>query len=125
MNLLDENIIASQRKLLARWRPFHQIGVDVGRAGMDDQQQIIPMLHQMGGVTLFTRDLRLYQRKYRHNRYSIVVLDIAADRAAELIRRVLTFPGLDSTAKRMGAGDLRLRVRSSILATPHCAGAGH
>lgn len=42
MNILDENVLESQRQLLIKWRvPFRQIGYEVGRKGMDDEQ-IIP-----------------------------------------------------------------------------------
>jgi hypothetical protein len=39
MNVLDENIIESQRQLLKAWRIRpKQIGRDLGRKGMKDQQ---------------------------------------------------------------------------------------
>jgi hypothetical protein len=37
MNILDENVLESQRQLLQKWRvPFRQIGYEVGRKGMKD-----------------------------------------------------------------------------------------
>jgi hypothetical protein len=37
MNILDENIIASQRQRLRSWRiPVQQIGIDIARKGLRD-----------------------------------------------------------------------------------------
>ncbi len=47
MNILDENILVSQRQLLRRWRIVsRQIGDDIGRAGMKDEE-IPPLLMQL------------------------------------------------------------------------------
>ena len=47
MNILDENIIASQRQRLRSWRiTVQQIGVDIARKGLQDEE-IIPFLHQL------------------------------------------------------------------------------
>lgn len=44
MNILDENILQDQRELLLNWQiPFRQIGYEVGRKGMKDDE-IIPFL---------------------------------------------------------------------------------
>lgn len=46
MNLLDENIIASQRELLRSWKvSVRQIGYDFEEKGLQDDQ-IISLLHQ-------------------------------------------------------------------------------
>lgn len=43
MNILDENIVAEQREALQNWGiKIRQIGIDVGRWGMDDEE-IIPL----------------------------------------------------------------------------------
>ncbi len=45
MNILDENAPEDQRSLLQSWRiPIRQIGFDVGRKGMRDDE-IIRFLH--------------------------------------------------------------------------------
>ena len=45
MNILDENIIDGQRRLLNSWRiPVRQVGYEIGRKGMKDRE-IIPFLH--------------------------------------------------------------------------------
>ena len=61
MNVLDENIIESQRQLLRSWRiRAKQIGHEIGRAGMKDDE-IIPLLQRTRRVTFFTRDSGFYQ----------------------------------------------------------------
>ncbi len=41
-SLLDENIIDNQRRLLNSWRiPVRQIGYEVGRKGMKDQEEYL------------------------------------------------------------------------------------
>ena len=47
MTILDENIPEDQRQLLRSWRvPARQIGFEVGRPGMKDDE-IIPLLHRL------------------------------------------------------------------------------
>ncbi len=47
MNILDENVLKDQRELLLSWRvKIHQIGYDVGRKGVQDEE-IIPLLLQL------------------------------------------------------------------------------
>ena len=102
MNLLDENIPESQRQLLRSWRiPVRQIGHEVGRAGTKDAE-IIPLLHRLGRVTLFTRDLGFYDRRLRHASYCIAILAVSQYDAASFVRRVLHHTQLNTLAKRMG-----------------------
>jgi len=103
MNILDENIREDQRGLLQRWGiPIHQLGVDVGRKGMQDEE-IIPFLHTLHDTTFFTRDLGFCDRKLAHTRYCLVCLAVGKDEVAVFIRRVLRHPEVDTKAKRMGA----------------------
>jgi hypothetical protein len=45
MNILDENISKNQRQLLESWRvSIKQIGVNIGRSGMKDDE-ILSFLH--------------------------------------------------------------------------------
>ena len=113
MNVLDENILESQRQLLRSWRiPVRQIGHEVGRKGLQDEE-IIPLLLTLRRPTLFTRDLGLYSRQLCHARYCLVVLGVGQYEAAHFIRRVLRVPEFDAQAKRMGAV---IRVTHSGLA---------
>lgn len=57
MIVLDENIPEEQRLLLRSRRVrAYQVGRDVGREGMKDEQ-IIPWLLELSRPTFFTRDL--------------------------------------------------------------------
>lgn len=102
MNILDENIIDSQRRLLASWRiSVRQIGYEVGHKGAKDRE-IIPLLHQMDQPTFFTRDDDFYQRKLCHAGYCLVLLDVRKEEVALFIRRILRQPLFNTKAKRMG-----------------------
>jgi len=57
MNILDENILDSQKYYLKNWRiHVRQIGYGIGHQGIKDEE-IISLLHQLGSVTFFTRDM--------------------------------------------------------------------
>lgn len=102
MYLLDENIPESQRLLLQGRRiRVRQIGIDVGRSGMKDEE-IIPLLHRLRHVTFFTRDLGFYRRDLCHANYCVVCLAVGPYEAASFIRRLLRHPALDTKTKRMG-----------------------
>ena len=101
MLLLDENIIEYQRMLLHKWGlRAHQIGYDFGRKGLEDDQ-IIPMLHKIGKVTFFTRDLGFYRKELCHPRYCIVCLSINQDDVAKYIRLFLQHSKFNTQAKRI------------------------
>jgi len=103
MNILDENIIESQRQLLRAWRVRHkQIGRGIGQKGMKDQEQIIPLLQSLVGPVLFTRDMGFYNWRLCHQKYCIAYLAVAANEAAVFIRRFLRHSQFDTRAKRMG-----------------------
>ena len=111
MNILDEDIGLSQRQQLTAWKiHFRQIGVEIGTSGMKDDEEIIPLLHQLKHPTLFTRDHGFYRPVLRHQGYCLVVLDVEVDETAAYIRRILRYPEFRTQAQRMGKV---LRVRSS------------
>lgn len=102
MNVLDENIIDNQRRLLGSWRiPVRQIGYEIGRKGMKDDE-IIPFLRQLAQPTFFTRDLDFYKRNLSHMSYCIVYLEVRKEESAVFIRRFLRHPRFNTKAKRMG-----------------------
>jgi hypothetical protein len=102
MNILDENIIASQRQRVRHWRiRVRQIGVDIARKGFQDEE-IIPFLHHLRRPTFFTRDRGFYRREVCHQWYGIVCLEVAPEEVAIFVRRVLRHPRLNTQAKRMG-----------------------
>jgi len=77
MIILDENIPEDQRQLLRSWRlPVRQIGVEVGRPGMQDEE-ILPLLHRLEKSTFFTRDLGFYSPHLLHARYGLVCLAVS------------------------------------------------
>lgn len=113
MNILDENILLSQRNLLKSWKVhFRQIGVEVGRSGMKDRNDIIPLLHTLRRPTFFSCDHGFYRGHLRHTGYCLVWLDVLDDEAAAYIRRFLRHRSFRTQTQRMGKV---VRVRSSGL----------
>jgi hypothetical protein len=103
VNILDENIPKNQRELLTSWHvAIRQIGYDVGRKGIQDDE-IIPLLHQLRRPSFFTRDSDFFDRRLCHQRYCLVYMDVDKYEAALFVRRVLRHPEFDTQVKRMGA----------------------
>ena len=103
MNILDENILSWQGDRLSLMKiRSRQIGVGLGRKGMDDRQQIIPLLHSLRRPTFFTRDHDFYQPDLPHAGYCLVCLDLPPNEVAEYIRRFLRHPSFRTQAQRMG-----------------------
>jgi hypothetical protein len=102
MNILDENIPESQRAQLRSQRiALRQIGLDLGRKGMKDEE-IISLLHQLDRPTFFTLDSDFYDRRLCHERYCLVHLDVEEDMVADYIRHFLRQRELNTKAKRIG-----------------------
>jgi len=102
VNVLDENILESQRQLLRGWRiPIRQIGFELCDKGTQDEE-IIPFLLTVSQPTLFTRDLGFYDRRFRHERYCLAILAVGQYEAAHFIRRFLNHRDFNTRAKRMG-----------------------
>ena len=103
MNILDENIINSQGLLLKSWRiRFRQIGIDIARSGIQDEN-IIPFLHQLRRPTFFTRDAGFYNRHLRHQGYCLAYLAVEKSDVAVFIRHFLRHSEFDTQAKRIGS----------------------
>ena len=48
MNIIDENIVFSQRQRLTELKiHYKQIGFEIGRLGMKDLNDVIPLLHHL------------------------------------------------------------------------------
>jgi hypothetical protein len=61
MTVLDENIFEPQRRQLEAWKiRVRQVGVELGKLGMDDREEVIPLLHALRRPTFFTRDHDFY-----------------------------------------------------------------
>jgi hypothetical protein len=116
MIVLDENFTESQCQLLRGWRMRpRQIGRDLGRAGMKDEE-IPVLLRSLDAPTFFTRDLGSFRRDACHSRYCIVCLEVGEGEAALFVRKVLRHPALNSSARRQGmivrASHVGLSLRS-------------
>ena len=102
MIVIDENFPQSQRQMLRGWRVrFQQIGCEIGRKGMTDDQ-IIPLLVGLNGVTFFSLDDDFYDAALCHRAYALVCVDVGQYEAAVFTRRVLRHRQLDTKAKRNG-----------------------
>jgi hypothetical protein len=102
MNILDENIIKSQRQRLRSWRiPVRQIGHDIARKGLQDEE-ILPFLHHLRQPTFFTRDLGFYRREVCHRRYGLVLSCRDARGGGYLCASCAVYPTVNTRAKRMG-----------------------
>jgi uncharacterized protein with PIN domain len=102
MNLMDENIIDSQRERLRKWRiPFRHIGYDEARKGIQDDE-IASLLRHRRNVTLFSRDQDFYRRRLCHPKCCFVFLDVSKEQAAEYIRKFLRHSEFRTQAQRMG-----------------------
>ena len=102
MIVLDENISESQRDHLREQRfSAHQIGFDLGRKGMQDEE-IVPLLLDLRRPTFFTCDAGFYNRGLCHARYAIAYLQVDEDDVAEFVRRLLRLREFNTQAKRMG-----------------------
>ena len=103
MIILDENFPESQRQLLKAWRvPVRQIGVEISRKGIQDDE-IIPLLLRGRRSTLFTLDNDFYLRRLCHARYCLVCVDVAQYEAAAFVRRLLRHKDFDTETKRVAA----------------------
>lgn len=112
MNILDENIPNNQRQLLESWRiPVRQIGFNIGRRGLQDDE-IISFLLQQRRASFFTRDRDFYERSLCHARYSLIYIAVEKYEAAVFVRRLLRHREFNTQAKRMGAV---IRVSSAGL----------
>src|SRR5207247_4573554 len=87
--VLDENIREGQGLLLATSRCApRQIGVDIGRKGLKDEE-IIVLLSRQRNITFFTRDAGFYLPGLRHRSYCLVVMSVGQNEVAAFIRRFL------------------------------------
>ncbi len=102
MIILDEHVPPSQRHLLHRWHvTAHQIGHDIGRKGMQDDE-IIPFLRGLRHPTFFTLDAGFYKREFCHGKYCLAYLSVKQIEVAAFVRRFLRQSKFDSQVKRMG-----------------------
>ncbi len=102
MNVLDENVPRLQwRYLKTRRMPTRQIGYEIGRSGMQDDE-IVPLLLSLSRPTFFTLDQDFYRPRLCHVRYALVWLDVLQVEVALFIRRFLHHSLFDTAGSRMG-----------------------
>lgn len=102
MNVLDENVPRPQwYALKAKQISMRQIGYEVGRSGMQDEE-ILPLLLSLRRPTFFTLDKDFYRPRLRHGKYGLVWLDVLQLEVAVFIPRFLRHPEFNTEAKRMG-----------------------
>jgi hypothetical protein len=102
VNILDENILESQRQLLQDWRVHvRQIGYDVGRKGLKDSE-IVAFLLELRRVTFFSLDDDFFDPDLCHAKYALVFLDVRKQEVALFVRRFLRHREFDTVAKRLG-----------------------
>lgn len=102
MLVLDENLPASQQRLLRKWRiHFRFVGVHVAESGTEDEN-LIPLLHRLPQPTFFSMDRNFYRRDWMHQNYCLVWLDVRSRQGAEFIRRFLRHPSFSTQARRRG-----------------------
>jgi hypothetical protein len=100
--VLDENIFAGQRAQLLKWRmSVRQIGHDVGRKGMSDDD-IIRLLRRLRRPTFFTRDPDFFAKSLCSDRYCLTYLDVKALHGADYMRRLLRHPDFRTWTQRRG-----------------------
>ena len=103
MIVLDENISERDAAELQRQGVrCRRIGTDLGHRGMDDQNDIVPLLHRLHQPTFFTNDVHFYMPALRHAGYCLVMLDVPALQVTTYIRRFLRHPEFRTAAQRMG-----------------------
>ena len=74
----------------------------MGARGMDDLEEIIPLLHSLRRPTFFTRDHDFYYPWLRHPGYCLVYLEVRPDEAAQFIRRFLRHRMFRTQTQRLG-----------------------
>jgi hypothetical protein len=103
VNILDEDISVPECEQLRVYKiHFRQIGVEIGRSGMKDREEILPLLHRLKRPTFFTLDHGFYHPTLLHQGYCLVFLDIWEDEVAAYIRRFLRHAAFRTQAQRMG-----------------------
>ena len=103
-------MLSQRDQLRARKVHFRQISMEIGRAGMKDRNDIIPLLQTLHRPTFFSCDHGFYRAQLRHSGYCLVWLDVLDDEAAAYIRRLLRHQAFRTQAQRMGKV---VRVRHS------------
>lgn len=102
MIVLDENVFDSQRLRLRQWRiRLCQIGRDIGRKGMQDDE-IIPLLRKLRRPSLVSRDSDFFKKSLCNDRICLLYLAVPPLKVAEYVRRLLRHPEFRTWSQRKG-----------------------
>jgi hypothetical protein len=102
MIILDENINEFQKQILKKGKyHFKQIGNEIGKKGMEDEN-IIPLLLRVKNCTFFTSDRGFYDHSLCHKNYCIVFLSVSQFETSTFIKRFLQHVEFNNQAKRKG-----------------------
>jgi len=100
--VLDENVFESQSAQLRSWRIHRcQIGVDVGRKGMQDDE-ILTLLRSMRRPTFISRDRDFFSKRLSSVSYCLVFLDVQPLEIARYVRRLMRHPEFKTWTQRTG-----------------------
>jgi hypothetical protein len=99
MIFLDENKWEALRAARIHAR---QIGFELASKGIDDIEQIVPLLRRLQRPTFFTRDFGFYRPRFCDPRYCIVCVAVRRRELAVLIRAFLRFRGYQTFRERSG-----------------------
>jgi hypothetical protein len=96
--VLDENVLESQRVQL-EWRHagLRQIGENVGRKGMQDEELVT-----LRRPTFFSRDSDFFHRKLCNDKSCLAHLDVGPLEVAHYARRMLRHPEFKTWSQRKG-----------------------
>jgi len=101
--LLDENMDRKVKAFLQSWITAGQIGHEVGRLAMQDEEIIPRLLLEVKRATLLTHDERIYRRERPHAGYCLVIVpELPAIETVALVRRLFKMPGFRTIKERMG-----------------------
>ena len=102
MIVLDENVFESQRvELRSRRAHLCQIGYDVGRKGMQDDQ-IITLLPTLRRPSFFSRDRDFFTKTLCRGDYCLIYLDVGPLAVARFIRQLLRHSEFKTWSQRRG-----------------------
>lgn len=101
--LLDENMDRRVMSLLQPWITVGQIGHEVGKPGMLDEEIIPGLLLRLKRTTLVSQDERLYRSEHPHPGYCLLIVpEVSPEETAGLVRRLFRLPGFRTVKERMG-----------------------
>ncbi|MBM3243005.1 hypothetical protein FJZ31_42640 [Candidatus Poribacteria bacterium] len=101
--IVDENMPRRFTLMLQYWVSAGQIGSEVGRKGIQDDEIIPRILLEVKRTTFLTQDRRIYFRERPHPGYCLIIVpELSVSEIAALVRRLFRVSGFHTVAERMG-----------------------